>query len=117
MISGWERILKPVLNQIEDNRLLLSHKICELQYFPYHSKNYKSINQVLDSQKYTFQLLRGAISNNKMIIILRSEKLWLEAVPELNGNYSKLNSYQNVIISENNLGKSDFEKLIKLIKN
>lgn len=113
----WERILKPVLNQTDDNRLLLSHKICELQYFPYHSKNYKSINQVLDSQKYTFQLLRRAIRNNKMIIILRSEKLWLEAVPELNGNYCKLNSYQNVIISENNLGKDDFEKLIKLIKN
>jgi hypothetical protein len=113
----WERILKPVLNRTDDNRLLLSHKICELQYFPYHSKSYKSINQVLDSQKYTFQLLRRAIRNNKMIIILRSEKLWLEAVPELNGNYCKLNSYQNVIISENNLGKADFEKLIELIKN
>ncbi len=48
-----------------------------------------------------------------MIIILRSEKLWLDAVPELNGNYFKLNSAQNVTISYTNLGKVGFEKLIQ----
>ncbi|MDP1811736.1 MAG: hypothetical protein Q8K66_10080 [Sediminibacterium sp.] len=113
----WDRILKPILNEVSNNKLLLAHKICELQYFPYHSKSYKSINEILSSQNYTFDLLRSAIKNNKMIIILRSERLWVDAIPELSGNYCKLNSYQNVIISENNLGKADFKRLIDLLSN
>jgi hypothetical protein len=113
--NWWARILKPVLNLVDNNKLLLSHKICELQYFPYHSKGYKHSNEILSSQKYTFELLKRAIKNGKTIIVMRSEKLWIDAIPELRGNYSKLNSSQNVILSENNLGKIDFEKLIASI--
>ncbi|SDX05942.1 hypothetical protein SAMN05444410_108170 [Hydrobacter penzbergensis] len=112
----WRKILKPLLEETNNNHLLLSQKICELQYFPYHSKSYKSVGKVLDSQQYTFDLLRKAIQNNKMIIVLRSEKLWLEEVPELKEKYFKLNSYQNVVISRNNLGDDEFVKLIKEIR-
>ena len=112
----WERILKPVLANTNDDYLLLSNKICELQFFPYHSRKYKPLGHDIEAQQYTFGLLKNAIVNKKMIIILRSEKLWVKAVPELLGNYARLNSYQNVVISEKNLGKERFEHLISLIK-
>ena len=47
---------------------------------------------------------------------MRSEKLWTEAVRELIGNYSKLNSYQNVILSENNMSAETFDRIIKILK-
>jgi hypothetical protein len=111
----WKRVLKPVLSLVDNNKALLSNKICEIQYIPYHSKRYKSPRSVLSSQLYNFELVKQAIRNEKMVIVMRSEKLWLNSIPELTGNYIKLNSNQNIVISEKNLRKENFERLVRIL--
>ena len=51
-----------------------------------------------------------------IIIILRSRKLWFEAIPKLE-KYENLyftNSYLNTILSENNLSKT-FPKIVNIL--
>lgn len=113
----WFRILKAVIKEIGDDKILLSQKICELQLFPYHSEKYKHIGSVVSSQEYTFYLLRRALRNNKLVILLRSERLWLSAVPELTGKYIRLNNYRNVVLSQNNMAREHFGKLIQVLRS
>ena len=75
-----------------------------VEYFPYHSRRYPPIRETLESQRYGFQLVRDAIGRGALIVIMRGQKRWLEAVPELanHGRVYKLNSVQNVAISPGN---------------
>jgi len=84
----------------------VANKVCNIEYFPYHSKKYKHLNLKLPSQEYSFSFVKKAIIENKKIIIMRSEKIWYNAIPELENYENKyvLNSSQNVIISPKNLG-------------
>lgn len=55
-----------------------------IQYMPYHSQRYRSSKRFkLPSQQYSFALVREAITRKAEIVILRSSRLWLAAVPEL----------------------------------
>ncbi len=91
----------------------LKSKIMMIEYFPYHSVNYKHINRFTPSQLYSFDLVRQAIKQNKTIVIMRSKTLWLEAVPELaDYSFMTLNSSQNVTISPKNIGELNFKVLV-----
>ncbi|GHU87396.1 hypothetical protein FACS189476_02780 [Spirochaetia bacterium] len=90
-----------------------SKLMCNVEYFPYCSKKYKNINKILPSQYYTFSLIRDAIKNKKIIIIMRGKTYWYKAIPELE-NYKDvyfLHSTQNVILSPNNLGINEYNTI------
>jgi hypothetical protein len=98
----WQKKLKPLIeiSSVRD----VANKLCCIEFFPYHSLRYKSLNQMLPSQLYNFHLVRHAIDNGSIIVLMRGEKLWIDAVPELI-DYSRLfrlNSVQNVTLSERN---------------
>jgi len=111
----WNTKLKPLI--LISSKQKVAKNICKIQFFPYHSQKFKNISKVilreegfdfLTSQKYNFNLVKQAMERNAVIIILRSKKLWLDAIPELN-DYKNLrftNNYRNTIISEGNLPKS-----------
>jgi hypothetical protein len=106
----WSKILKPLL-QAGVTETILRHKIMAIEYFPYHSKNYKDL-PIVPSQQIAFDLVREAIARKKTIIIMRSSKLWLAAVPELaTYNYISPNSWLNVSISPKNMGKENFNAI------
>jgi hypothetical protein len=98
----WLRKLKEPIEI--SNVKTVANQICCIEHFPYHSTKYKDIPGVLDSQKYSFYLVERAIDRNAIIILMRGEKLWCEAVPRLgsHNNLFRLNSHQNVAISRNN---------------
>lgn len=112
----WARILKPLM-QAGVTEAMLRDKIIAIEYFPYHSKSYKDL-PIVPSQQYAFDLVREAIKRKKTIIIMRSPKLWLEAVPELaDYSYMTLNSWLNVTVSPKNLGEVNFNTVLaKLVK-
>lgn len=98
----WLRKLKEPI-EISNVKTVANH-ICCIEHFPYHSIKYKDIPGVLESQKYSFCLAGRAVDRNAVIILMRGEKLWCEAVPRL-GSYNnlfRLNGSQNVAISRNN---------------
>ncbi len=105
----WARILKPLI-KAGVTEATLRDKIMAIEYFPYHSKDWKDLPSV-PSQQYAFELVREAMSRNKTIII-RSPKRWLEAIPELAAYpYVTFNSQLNVTVSPKNLGEDNFNKV------
>lgn len=108
----WSAKLKPLIKAgVTEN--ILREKIMMIEYFPYHSVNYRHINRFTPSQLYAFEIVREAIRRGKTIVIMRSKNLWLEAVPELaNHPYMTLSSAQNVVISPKNIGELNFKVLL-----
>ncbi len=108
----WSAKLKPLLNAGVSLEALRD-KIMMIEYFPYHSINYKHINAFTPSQLYSFELVKEAIKQNKTIVIMRSKALWLQAIPELvSHSYMTLSSAQNVVISPKNIGELNFKVLL-----
>jgi len=143
----------------EENFKNISKKLFDAEYFPYFSDEkkdmYESIHipiprpkknhktQYLESQEYTFYLIEKAIERNKMIVIMRFEDEWCEAVKSLkeyrkkifkdgdNKEYirvSVLNSYRNPRFSEKQmtpdiikhperkLSEGNFKRILKILK-
>ncbi len=116
MYSGgyrwWTRIFKSLLEQ-GISADILAHKMMCIQYLGYHSTTYLHLNTTLPSQLYSFDLVRQAIQLKKTIVMMRSEKLWLEAVPELAGYpYIKIRNPRNPVLSPANLTQPVFEQII-----
>ena len=103
--SGPRWWAKKLREPIElSSRKAVANTFCCVEYFPYHSKQFRPLKQILYSQQYSFSLVAKAIERNGQIILMRGEKYWVEAVPELSGheNLFRLKSTQNVSISRNN---------------
>ncbi len=120
MYSGgyrwWMRIFKPLLQQgISANTL--AHKMMCIQYLGYHSTTYLHLNTKLPSQLYSFDLVRQAIHLKKTIVIMRSERLWLEAVPELiSYPHIKIKNPRNPVLSPVNLTQAGFDQVISKLR-
>lgn len=82
----------------------VAKKVLCIEYFPYHSIRFKPFKRILVSQQYSFFLVKKAIQRNALIIIMRSQRYWLKAIPELASYPMKyqLRNPQNVVISPNN---------------
>lgn len=111
----WSRILKPLISAGLTKQTLSSAIMC-IQYLSYHSVTYSHLNKLLPSQQYSFELVREAVELNKTIVIMRSEALWLKAVPELQGYpYIRIKNPRNPVVSVANLGQDNFDKICRAI--
>lgn len=119
--SGYKWFTKkfaPLMMASGINEHEFSRRVFIAEYFPYKSKKFGwKEKDLLYSQKYTFDLVERAVERGSLIVSMRSYKLWCEAVPSLQKyeQVFRLNSPQNVIISENNLGYEAFSKLVDKI--
>jgi len=85
-----------------------------IQYFPYHSREYKPSAVSAPSQRYSFGLLRAAIGRQAEVVVMRSRRLWCLAVPELD-SYAHLHvvrNPRNPALSPRNLGEDSFRALL-----
>lgn len=98
----WLRKLREPI-EVSDVKTVANNVFC-IEYFPYHSKKFKPINQILESQRYSFYLAEQAISRKAIIVLMRGKNFWYDAVRSLADYKScfELNSAQNVSISRNN---------------
>lgn len=92
---------------------------CELA--PYHSVNWRKPSNDFATQKYTFEIVRQAVEDEKVILIIRGKDTWLENVPGLqkyleNGKAFLPSSRQCGYITRNNLGEG-FDAALKAIRN
>jgi hypothetical protein len=111
----WEHKLKKLIEGF-GCRTVANAVLC-VEYFPYHSKKFSGRLPHVPSQKYSFWLARQAIHRQALILIMRSERRWLEAVPEL-ASYAHrytANSCQNPAISRSNFPMG-FEAAFEAIK-
>jgi hypothetical protein len=118
----WNSKLQHLISRT--SKEAVAKNVSVIQFFPYQSKKYKALYKglsadYLDSQKYNFKLVRQAIDRKALIIILRSRRIWIEAVKELESypNVRYTRSVLNPVLSENNLGDSFFEIIERIKKN
>lgn len=73
---------------------LIAHRLACIQFTPYHSPEYSTASPRLPSQEYNFYLVRQAIAREAEVVVMRSVKLWLAAVPEL-ARYARIHRGTN----------------------
>ena len=118
--SGYEWFnsrFSPLMHATGMSAKELSNKLFLVEFFPYRSQKCNWRGNILPSQRYALSLLEKAISRQATVIIMRSEKFWIDAVPALK-TYPycyKLHSCQQVYISEKNLGTKEFNAVVEKI--
>jgi len=108
----WTQKMKLPIKEVGLQKVIKN--LFVIEYFPYHSKRFRPMNELLASQYYGLELVRKAIERKALIVAMRSRKRWLESIPELNG-YSLLCTLKNpqcAVVSRNNFN-GNFDELIK----
>lgn len=112
----WDSRLKFLYKAVGDKKLV-QENIFMAQHIPYHSYKYKHSRLKLTSQEYTFNLIRSSIASGSVVLLMRSFKLWHEAIPELSG-YDKVFEASSVLstyLSSNNIKNNGFELVVDTI--
>jgi hypothetical protein len=87
-----------------------------LQYLGYQSLEYHPFPVRLPSQEFAFWLVREAISAEKIVVIGRSRKPWIDAVPELaNYDYIELRSPRSPYLTPANMGTEAFARVAQAL--
>jgi len=95
----WRRHLRELINKVGLKAVATGVLVVEL--FPYHSGRF-GFKGAVPSQQYSVSLVEQAIRRGAMIVVLRAEKQWVNAVPQLAGKYHRVKSVQSAYISSNN---------------
>lgn len=108
----WARILK-VLIDAGVSIPTLRTKVMTIEYFPYHSVNYKNL-PIVPSQQLAFDLVNEAMEREKTIVVMRSKDLWYGAIPGLESYENKMiiKNPRAPYISPKNLGEVNFNELV-----
>lgn len=104
----WRRKISSLMKELGLDFDKDKLSIFDVEFFPYHSTNTAGIDMkdlIIPSSAYTNQLIREAMGNNKLIVIIRKYKAWIERIPELEnyGNLLILSDYQNNSLTKGNL--------------
>ena len=110
----WMRKLGPLIRAT--SLQAVAHGVLCVELFPYHSERYGHAKLRVPSQEYSFDLVRRALSRGAWIVLMRSERLWFAAVPEL-ASYPRLvriRNVQNPVISHRKID-GDIDALVKAV--
>ena len=110
----WHKLLDKSLREEPLDINIVRRHIAIVEYMPYHSKIYTHNRLIIPSQLYAFELVRQAMSKNKIIVIMRRGKVrdWIKAIPELaDYPYITFNS-QRPYITRSNMTKYNSPEII-----
>jgi hypothetical protein len=111
----WDRKLGSLVTRV--GRQVVARGVLCVEYFPYHSRRFHHRKVQVPSQNYSFGLVRQALHREAVIIVLRGQRLWFAAVPELQ-SYRSLyctRSVQNPILSPRNCPEG-YERAAEALK-
>lgn len=100
----WRRACRNLIAETEQD--LVCRAIQSIEFSPYHSSSFGHAHVRLPTQAHTFSLVRSAMNRDSEIVLMRGERYWLGAIPEL-GRYKRihrLNNPRSSSISPRNLG-------------
>jgi hypothetical protein len=112
-----ERCFKALINRShapED----LARKILSVEFHGYHSQQWRPIGFTLPSQHYGFWLVRRAMARRATIVIMRGQRDWEVAVPELQDYEGRVipHSFRSAAISEGNYGSEGFKRILAALE-
>lgn len=74
----WQRCLKGWIERYGIERV--SRAFFCIEYFPYASRRYKALPDLLDSQRFAFAVARAKIAEGATVIVFRHKRAWAEAL-------------------------------------
>ncbi len=110
----WSRRLGRLLEAA--SRQVVARRICCVEYFGYHSVGFAHERLRVPSQRYGFFLVRQALGRGAIVVLMRSRRIWFDAVPELAAypRLFRLSNPQNTTISRRNC-PSGFDEIVKVL--
>jgi hypothetical protein len=113
--TWWHRRLRELISSVGIDAV--SQKVMCVEHFPYKSISYRPLGVTLPSQRFSFELVRDAMRRRKQIVLMRSERVWLDSVPELAGYpYTRLSNHQNPYLSQAQMTAEQFERLVVALR-
>jgi hypothetical protein len=107
----WFRRLRELMDVVGLDAV--AQRVMCIEHFPYKSARYAPLGVTLASQTFSFELLREAMAARKQVVIMRSERIWLESVPELRAYpYIRLRNHQNPYLSRAQMTPEQFKALL-----
>jgi hypothetical protein len=105
----WELHLRGILTSFP--RSVVASRMACVEYFGYHSSKFNHSSLRLQSQEYSYFLVRQALRRSAIIVLTRGRRIWLDAVPDLE-SYPHLYTLrsQRMWISPNNCPEG-FDKI------
>lgn len=108
----WTERLSEVLNYC--GREQLAQNLLALEFFPYHSENYKNLCSV-PSQQFTIEQIQASMERGAEILIMRAKTTLRAAVPQLGEyDYLKPKSPQSGYVSRKNV--PGFDRIINAVR-
>lgn len=111
----WSRRLRRLAEAASWEQV--GQRLMVLEFFGYHSKNWRSLPIPLPSQVFTFDLLRRVLRRNLLIICTRGWSEWVWNVPDLYAykRILRLNSQRWVGLSPGNMSAGDFDQVVAAV--
>jgi hypothetical protein len=116
-VGRWWRIkLKILLARCGDE--VLARSLLNVVFFPYPSNRFAHRRLEVPSRQYGFRLVRDAIKRGAVIVFMRRDDIWKEAVPELKkyDHCFQVRNVQNPAISPDNCPDGKFEMVVEAIE-
>ena len=110
----WSERMRVLCNRV--GRELLAQRVLCIQYFPYQSRVFHKLPDLLPSQQFGFELCRRAIVQGRLVVVLRSLALWSKAVPELGQTPITLRSPRSPYLTPENMGEDAFEAVVSRLR-
>lgn len=110
----WRPRLRSLIERVGQERV--GRRLMLVEFLGYSSRTYDHLPTRLPSQLFAFHLVRDFIARGVPIVVMRSERLWLEGVPELKDyGYIRVRSPRSSHVSPGNLGAEAFESLVSAL--
>jgi hypothetical protein len=75
------------------------------------------LGATLPSQEYSFDIVRQAMRRGKQIVVMRSDRSWLESLPEMSSYpYIRLSNHQNPYLSRAQMSEEQFGRLVMALR-
>lgn len=114
MESAW---FKPRVRELVAKTSVerVSQGLFLVNFHAYHSRSWHPIPFTFPTQHYSFNLVCEAVKRDALIIMSRNMLGWFTAVPDLFDHKNRVEflSTRSVYLTEGNLGKSAFKKILE----
>ncbi len=110
----WSSRLAALISRFGVERVRRS--VSAVDWFPYASNRFKRPRYVLPSQAFTFRLVEQAASRRAVIVATRGLRMWVDAVPALEGRLMVTRNPQSTHISPGNCPPGVFEAICSAIE-
>jgi hypothetical protein len=110
----WPKKLRRLIEAVGAEAVM--EHVAAVEWFPYVSRRLVEIPELLPSQKFAFEVVRGALKRGAQVIIMIGGAQWLKSVPELGrSNLITIRNWQNPTITPGNMEPGEWERVVGLL--